>query len=989
MGNGLETGMLSRRSVVQLGAATAVAAAFGSLPASGALAEGEAGSEPETRRIRSCCRACGKMECGIWVTVTDGKVVKIEGDESAFHSRGHSCSKSQAATQALYHPDRVRHPLKRTAPKDADDPGWERISLDEAYEMIGTKFNEIIAKYGGNACFAMNGTGRIWPSTASKFKKLFGSVNQYKAGQICRGPRIFAGDMTIGRECHGLANVDDHPNRVYVQWGTAAEYSNYDDSCRTVTDVVARAKTRILIDPRLTAAGKDADYWLRLRPGTDGALALCWTNIVIQNNLYDELFVKRWTNAPFLVVEDMEPSGGWMLDDLGGIQMKTRLLKESDLVEGGSYKRFMVWDNVSQSLKYWDVETTQWEDEDNQGPTTGLDINKGWLPDPTEFNPKKDPALYCPQDSPKGFKVTLKDGTQHYARPVWDMYAEMCAKYTPEYTAGICEVDADLIEQACLAWAVRPEGQTFGNGGIHYNLSADHCGNSTQTIRAIMVLIAITGNFDTPAGNRGPMTAPISKDCTYNLQYKNPNSTPWGEPDSATSFDKNEGMTGSEEFPMARWFNMWSDARGIWEGVLYDDPYPIRGAVCTAGDVMSACNAELGYQALEKLDFYVVLDLFHVPTAGPADLLMPAWHWLEADNPRVSQGSSGAMGLMTHAVEAGKDCEFDPNFVVNCYKALGKNWGDEGNPWPSLKDRLDDGAIKSGYDDWDAMVQDFQEHGWWSLKEVLPEDGGTYRRWETGALRCNASTSSGGKAAGMPESFGYGFMTPDAKLELWPLALESYGDQGSKIRYDPWAVMLPDFVEPCCSPVSTPELFEPAGVFANETGDATMIFNATTGRRIPVFFHNEFRMLPWCREQWLVPRTEIHPDDAAQLGIEQGDWVWIETEQGKIRQTADLTYGIKQGCVNLEHQWWYPELPQADKGFRLSCCNVLIDPYWQDPIAGNQELRCYAVKVYKATPENSPFNNPVPCGNDGTEIIHDASDPRLKEWAIAYVEEEE
>jgi hypothetical protein len=47
-------------------------------------------------------------------------------------------------------------------------------------------------------------------------------------------------------------------------------------------------------------------------------------------------------------------------------------------------------------------------------------------------------------------------------------------------------------------------------------------------------------------------------------------------------------------------------------------------------------------------------------------------------------------------------------------------------------------------------------------------------------------------------------------------------------------------------------------------------------------------------------------------------------------------------------------------------------------------MRGFAVKIYKATPENSPFNNPVPCDTDGTEIIHDASDPRLKEWLPDY-----
>ena len=131
-----------------------------------------------------------------------------------------------------------------------------------------------------------------------------------------------------------------------------------------------------------------------------------------------------------------------------------------------------------------------------------------------------------------------------------------------------------------------------------------------------------------------------------------------------------------------------------------------------------------------------------------------------------------------------------------------------------------------------------------------------------------------------------------------------------------------------------------------------------------------------------VPRMEINPETAAELGLEQGDWAWIESPWGKVRQTVDLYYGIAPGTINCEHQWWYPELAQADKGFKLSCINCIVDRTAQDKYNGSSTVRGYPVKVYKATPENSPFGNPVPCGNDGTEIIHDSSDPRLKLWAI-------
>ncbi len=105
----------------------------------------------------------------------------------------------------------------------------------------------------------------------------------------------------------------------------------------------------------------------------------------------------------------------------------------------------------------------------------------------------------------------------------------------------------------------------------------------------------------------------------------------------------------------------------------------------------------------------------------------------------------------------------------------------------------------------------------------------------------------------------------------------------------------------------------------------------TTGRRIPVYFHSEHRQLPWCRELWPVPRVEINPVTAAEYGIEQGDWVWIETPYGKIRECADLYYGVDRNIINCEHTWWYPEVQDSGHGFQLSQVNQLIDRNAQDP----------------------------------------------------------
>ena len=354
-------------------------------------------------------------------------------------------------------------------------------------------------------------------------KVLLDTPNGFLGYQICKGPRHMAEIMTDDMGSNWMETVMQP--KVYVQWGTAVEYSNYDDSCRTVVDASQCSDSHILIDPRQGALGKEADYWLNIRPGTDAYIALAWTNIVIERRLYDDLYVKRWTNAPFLLSEDVEPSGGYVMEGGGGIHLSTRLLKESDIKEGGSYKRFMVWDSLAGTdddhplhqndptghLTYFDADTCEWEGETYRKPTTGFMVEQpdrssgtstAWFPDPTPFDPDIDPSIYGE------FEIELKDGRKTTVRPVWDLYAKRCAEYTPERASELTGVDAQLIEDACLEWAIRKDPR-YGNGGLHFQLATDQTGNSTHLVRMLMILSHITGNYDTPGGNRGETKAQV------------------------------------------------------------------------------------------------------------------------------------------------------------------------------------------------------------------------------------------------------------------------------------------------------------------------------------------------------------------------------------------------------------------------------------------------------------------------------------------------
>ena len=946
--------LLSRRGFVKLAAVTGAAAALsGAGGAPSALAETDKPAQTgEVKRVRTACRACGKMECGVWVTVQDGRAVRVEGDETAWHSGGNCCTKSQSSIQAAYHPNRIYHPMKRTNPKDAADPGWVRISWDEAISETVRKLQEVADRYGGETLINTRGTSRMWAMGGSCLTKPLGGINDVGANQICKGPRREAGSLTIENGIFFQANVD-HP-AVFVQWGTEQTQSNYDDSCRVVAETAHRAQTYISIDPRKTNLGKEADYHLDLRPGSDAALALGWTRIVMEKKLYDDLIVKRWSNAPFLYCEDIEPTGGpaASLNCSAGFELKTRLLKESDLVEGGSYLRFMVWDNINGRLTYFDADEKvgMWEGqtEHDVKMDEGFEYERGgWVPDVQPFPVDIDPALWGE------FEVTLKDGRTVKAKPVFQKYwDEVVQEWTLERTAEVCDLDPQLIEDACLAWATRIDPR-HGNGGLNAQLAPEQVGRAIQTFRAIYLLSFMTDNYDTPGGNRGITRVPAvisgpKGPCTPSTSSSVPN------------WEKRAKICGADKFPMTRWWDSWADCTSVWDAAHTGEPYPIKGCVMETGDFMHQSNSLYAWEALMQMDFMVAIDLWYAPTVNLADILLPAEHWIEIPGwARVSQGASGAYGANVRCVEPPADCKSDPEILIDCYKEMGIPWydtSDGGDAWDRPFEETLSYCVKDLAPSWEEYERNFTENGWSDAKEMFPERYGTYRRYTVGYLRQKDSMSVA------PLDYVPGMGTPTMKAEFWSTILESYMGQDE----------FPVYQEPPLSPVSTPELYE------------KYPFNMTTGRRIPVYFHSEHRQLPWCRELWPAPRIEINPEDAAELGIEQGDWVWIENDNGKVRQVADLYSGINRGVVNCEHSWWYPELEQADKGFKLSGINCLVYKDAQDPICGASQLRAYPVNIYKATPENSPFGNPVPCGDDGTEIIHDSSDPRLKEWLPDY-----
>ncbi len=965
---------LTRRAFAKASAITAAALGFAG-GASTALAEtAEPAPTGEVKHIRSCCRGCGKMECGVWVTVQDGRVIRTEGDESAFHSAGSHCAKGQASVQAAYHPDRLTYPMRRTGPK-GEDPAWERISWEEAVDTTVKTILQLQEKYGNPTFFGMSGTSRIWSMGAySALPAIFDSPNAIRADQICKGPRYWATKVNDAWSFYWMETVG-RP-RVYVQWGGASELSNYDDSCRTTVDAATRADKHILVDPRQSNMGKEADIWVNLRPGTDGAVANCWAQVIIENDLIDDLYVRKWMNAPMLLIEEDDFTPQLYTGSPQSKKIMTHLLRECDIQEGGSETRFMVVNEMTGELSWYDAspETPGWEGETWAPATEGFVPNQvgleatgqdqGFVIDPTPFPDGLYPALFTEQG---GRAVTLKDGRTVHVRTVWERYIDFLADYTPEKVEEISGVSADTLREAAITYATRIDPSTgYGNGGIQYMLAAEHACNALQNQRACDLLVGITGNMDVPGGQRGGGLA-------WSGFMDIATSIPFGAMMMGTQKHSNDQTIrlGSERFPMmASDCNEGnSDATSVYDAIESGEPYKVSCGIGSAGDFMNQSNSLFAYEQLCNLDFWCSIDLWHTPMVdGVADIVMPAIHWLEMDCLRKSQGSAGGIGATCKAIEPPGETKSDQEILMRIAKAANVPWhpgATDEEKWPvdNALYAVNTFVLNMGFriKDWNEYKEEFQKNGWFDMKVENPSHWGTYRRYETGNVDYDATTP--------------GWRTTTQKQEIWSTVIETWVEGQNE--------EFPKFEEAPHSPAAEPERYEDENSFL-----------MTTGRRQGTYFHSEHRQLPWCRELWPVPRLEMNPVDAERLGLEQGDWVWIETnwddgEVRKIREVVDLYYGIAPGVVNAEHQWWYPELNQPDRGFKLSGVNCLIDRHAQDRLIGASNLRAYAVKVYKATPENSPFGNPVPCGDDGTEIIHTCDDPRLKEWLPVYEGREE
>jgi anaerobic selenocysteine-containing dehydrogenase len=786
--------------------------------------------------------------CGVLAHIEDGELVKIEGDADHPWNQGRLCARCLAMTQYVNHPDRLTHPLKRVG--ERGEGRWQEISWDEAFDLIEERLGIIREEFGPESVIFSMGTGRDIGPWICMLAYAYGSPNVMftLSGIACYSPRVAALETVQGDYClldaaQWLPERYDDPKykipECIVTWGY-----NITGSCpdnifgHWIIDLMKRGTKIIAIDPRLSWFSSRAERWLRLRPGTDGALAMGFLNVIVNEGLYDEGFVEKWTNAHHLIRGDTG-----------------KLLRESDLIEGGSPGNFVVWDTGRGMPGVWDSD--------------GVEYRSAGVKPAREGE----------------YEIDLSDGTRVPAKTVWTVFCEQVDQYPVERVSDITWVpQEDIFEAARLYAKSKP-------ASIQWGVPIDMTPAITPTSQAIANLWCITGNLDIPGGNV------ISRYAFDAVAYALPGAKGIIKLSSQEADKKRIGV---DRYGPLKKFIWRAQTDMVLEQIFTEDPYPIKGMW------IQACNPVAGIgldpkrwvEALKKLDFVVVVDLFMTPTTQLADVVLPAASFLEKDGVRSWWVPLQSINKAMSVSECKPDVEinfelakrFDPNFR-----------------WSTIHDLFDEIIKPSG-----MTFKELQEKGWAFPPEGHPS--APYHRFEKGLLR------SDGKA---------GFQTPSGKVELYSSLREEWG-------LEPIA----HYEEPPFTPISQPALYEKYPLILS------------TGRRSPAYFHSEHRNIPWLREIEPDPLIEIHPDTAKSLDIGNEEWVWVENWLGRCRFRARVTLAVPPWMVMATHGWWYPEKPGEEPslfGVWESNVNQLIPMGFHGKDGLGAPVKHLLCKVYKFT----------------------------------------
>lgn len=244
--------------------------------------------------ISTVCANCAQSTCGMDVYVDEGKIVGIKGTKNHPYNQGYLCSKGLAAGELVHSPLRLAKPLRRIGRRG--EGKWEEITWDSALDEIAEKLLRVRDQYGPQSIAFARGTGAGWEGALlydMRFMFALGSGNLSYQVNLCKGIRVATAGTTMG----GEPEMDFENTNLILLWASNPAATSLPNYWRRISKAQSRGAKLICIDPRFSRSASKADLHVRIRPGTDGALALGLAHVIIKEQLHDKQFVENFSHG--------------------------------------------------------------------------------------------------------------------------------------------------------------------------------------------------------------------------------------------------------------------------------------------------------------------------------------------------------------------------------------------------------------------------------------------------------------------------------------------------------------------------------------------------------------------------------------------------------------------------------------------------------------------------------------------------------------------
>ena len=431
---------------------------------------------------------------------------------------------------------------------------------------------------------------------------------------------------------------------------------------------------------------------------------------------------------------------------------------------------------------------------------------------------------------------------------------------------------------------------------VQWGVALDMQLGAFDVASAIADMEAMCGNLDAPGGN-------IMVRYAYNSSVK------YGAGAHLISEEVTAKRIGTAESPMHNsGYLPVARPDGVINWLKTGEPYPCLMQWHQGCNPISCCpgDATAVFEYMHNVRYHVVVDLYMTPTAVAfADLVLPAAMSLERDSFRSWWQPLRAI---TKCADNYYESKSDEEIIFELGKRLRPDYfGEFKDVHDMLTNTLYQGGAGIDYS-WEELSHRVED--WWEWDEQ-------YYKYKTGLLRGD----------GLP-----GFVTFTGKYEFTPPLMDIWG----------WDT-TPNYIPPYEDPQTAPERCE------------GYPYILTTGNRNFGMFHSEHRQLPTIREFYKWPTCNVSPKTAEELGVVDGDWLWMESKRGKFKQQVKINLGLADNVICAEHAWWFPEREGAEPElFGTFDSNPNNATTWGiiGPTFFGAPYKSLVCKAYKVTPEN-------------------------------------